>query len=160
MIYHNNYLVVMKRFTMINKEFFKQIRVGRNNVTKQAVKLGEPIPLTNTFELGKELTISEDGNYIVIGNGIECIRVTAQLHFAVSNEQVALLVKVIRSGTVGTDGTIGVTMNDGTNQCANITIVNKVSKGDKFYITTNKDTTINPATGGGFRSYLMIEKIT
>lgn len=146
----------MKKWTFINKEFFKQIRAGRNNVIKQAVKLGEPIPLTNTFELGEELTISEDGNYIVIGDGIEYVRVTAQLHFAVTNEQIALMIRSICSGT---EGTIGVSMNDGTNQCTSMTIVSKVTKGDKFYITTNRDTIINPNSGGGFRSYLMVEKI-
>ena len=149
----------MKKWTFINKDFFKQIRAGRNNVIKQTVKKDEPIPLTSIFVLGDDITISDDGNYIIIGDGIEYVRVTAQLHFAVTNEQVALLIKVIRSGTTGTDGTVAVTMNDGSNQCANVTIVNKVAKGDKFYITANKDTTINPSTGGGFRSYLMIEKI-
>lgn len=146
----------MKKWTFINKEFLKQIRAVRNNVIKQSVKKDEPIPLTNTFELGKELTISEDGNYIVIGDGIEYVRVTAQLHFAVTNEQIALMIRSIRSGI---EGTIGVSMIDGTNQCTSMTIVSKVTKGDKFYITTNRDTTINPNSGGGFRSYLMIEKI-
>lgn len=158
MIYHNNYLAVMRRFTLINKSYIApQIRAGRNNVVKQSTVAGEPIPLSSYFKYGDQLTPSSDGKYIVIGENIKVVRITGQLHFSLNDTKCGLAIRVLK--TDGVVQMVGCSYGDGTTYTSNLIVVLEVEKGDQIYIATTSDSVINPSNGGGFRSYLIVEKI-
>lgn len=133
-----------------------QIYGARNNVVKQAIKAGEAIPLTGYYKIGTNITLSSDGKYIVIGDNVKAVKITAQLHFSVVDTKCGF---AIRKNSNGTVDMIGCSYGDGTTYCANAMAVCDVKKGDKIYIATTSDTIINPSNGGGFRSYLVVEKI-
>lgn len=157
MIYRNNYLAVMRRFTLINKSYIApQIKVGRNNVTKQSTTAGKPIPLESSYTLGSKITLSSDGNYLVVGDNIKTVKITAQLHLSITDKNCGLAIRAIRNNV---EGMLGCSYGDGTNYMVNTTVIADVSTGDKIFIATTTDSVINPANGGGFRSYLMVEKI-
>lgn len=132
------------------------IRAGRNNETKQATTAGEPIPLSNYFKYGNQLTQSSDGKYIVIGEGVKIVRITGQLHFAVNDTKCGLAIRVLKAN--GVNQMIGCAYGSDT-YTSNATVLLEVEEGDKLYIATTSDSVINPSNGGGFRSYLMVEKI-
>lgn len=133
-----------------------QIYGARNNVVKQATKSGEAIPLTGYYKIGTNITLSSDGKYIVIGDNVKAVKITSQLHFSVTDTKCGF---AIRKNSNGTVDMIGCSYGDGTTYCANAMAVCDVKKGDKIYIATTSDTIINPSNGGGFRSYLVVEKI-
>ena len=133
-----------------------QIYGARNNVVKQATKSGEAIPLTGYYKIGTNITLSSDGKYIVIGDNVKAVKITAQLHFSVTDNKCGF---AIRKDSGGTIDMLGCSYGDGTTYCVNAMALNDVKKGDKIYIATITDTSINPSNGGGFRSYLVVEKI-
>lgn len=149
----------MRRFTLINKSYIApQIRAGRNNVTKQSTTAGEPIPLSTYFKCGDQLTQSSDGKYIIIKEGVKTVRITGQLHFSVNDTRCGLAIRVLKTNDV--NQMIGCAYGDGTTYTSNVVALLGVEEGDKIFIATTTDSVINPSNGGGFRSYLIVEKIS
>ena len=147
----------MKDFYFVNQSYIApQIKVGRNNVAKQSTTAGKPIPLESSYTLGSKITLSSDGNYLVVGNNIKTVKITAQLHLSITDKNCGLAVRAIKNNV---ESMIGCSYGDGTNYMVSTTVVTNVSEGDKIFIATTTDSVINPSIGGGFRSYLMVEKI-
>ncbi len=147
----------MKDFYFVNQSYIApQIKVGRNNVTKQSTTAGKPIQLESSYTLGSKITLSSDGNYLVIGNNIKTVKITAQLHLSITDKNCGLAIRTIKNNV---EAMLGCSYGDGTNYMVSTTVVTNVSEGDKIFIATTTDSVINPANGGGFRSYLMVEKI-
>ncbi len=158
MICHNNYLVVMKRFTFINKSYVApQIKGGRCNIAKQATKSGEPIVMTSLVTVGSKITMSSDGKYIEIGDDISVVKVYAQLNFALSTEARGTL--AIRRKNSNGDAMVGIAMDSGNVFTVSTLVILNVSKGDQIYLATTEDAVLNPSSGGGLRSGLIVEKI-
>ena len=133
-----------------------QAKSGRNNELKKEVKAGEPIPLTSNFTIGDALTLSDDGKYIEVGNDVEVVRVTAQLQFAVTDTRCGV---AIRKVTNGESMMAGCAYGGGTSYSTNCTVLMNVSQGDQIYVASTSDAVINSTIGGGFRSYLLVEKV-
>lgn len=147
----------MKDLYFVNQSYTEpQIKVGRNNVIKQSTTAGKPIPLESSYTLGSKITLSSDGNYLVVGDNIKTVKITAQLQFAVVDARCGLAIRAIRNNV---EGMLGCSYGSGTSYTVNATVVTNVSEGDKIFIATTSDGVINASNGGGFRSYLMVEKI-
>lgn len=148
----------MRRFTLINKSYIApQIKGVRCNVAKQATKSGEPIVMTSLVTVGSQITMSSDGKYIVIGDDISVVNVYAQLNFALSSGARGTL--AIRRKNSSGDAMVGIAMDSGNVFTVSTSIMLNVSKGDQIYLVTIEDAVLNPSTGGGLRSGLIVEKI-
>ncbi len=148
----------MKDLYFLNKNYIApQIKGARCNVTKQATKSGEPIVMTSLVTVGSQITMSSDGKYIVIGNGISVVKVYAQLNFVLSSEARGTL--AIRRKNSNGDTMVGIAMDSGNVFTVSASIILNVSKGDQIYLATTEDAVLNPFNGGGLRSGLIVEKI-
>ena len=148
----------MKDLYFLNKNYIApQIKGARCNVTKQATKSGEPIVMTSLVTVGSQITMSSDGKYIVIGNGISVVKVYAQLNFVLSSEARGTL--AIRRKNSNGDTMVGIAMDSGNVFTVSASIILNVSKGDQIYLATTEDAVLNPFNGGGLISGLIVEKI-
>ena len=130
---------------------------ARNRTGKQSLTAYEPLPLELASSVGGNLTISEDGSYIVIGDNITRVRIVASLQFVSSEvKQHTMLIRLLRDGTTSTLATINVY---GLSSSAEKEIYQYVRKGDKIYVTSINDVVLNSSSTGGSRSGLIVEKI-
>lgn len=149
----------MKDFYFYNKNYKQQIKAGRNNTVKHSAKAGEPIPLTSSYTLGDKLTLSSDGKYIVVGDDVSVVELYAQVHFTSSNAtSCGLAIRKIRASN-SSDDMIAIAYGTGTSFTVSTRTYSNVSKGDKIYIASASDATINPSSGGGTRTALFVKKI-
>lgn len=148
----------MKDLYFLNKSYVApQIKGGRCNIAKQVTKSGEPIVMTSLVTVGSKITMSSDGKYIEIGDDISVVKVYAQLNFSLSSEARGTL--AIRRKNSNGDTMVGIAMDSGKVFTVSTLIILNVSKGDKIYLATTEDAFLNPSTGGGLRSGLIVEKI-
>ena len=130
---------------------------ARNRTAKQSLTAYDPLPLELASSVGGNLTISEDGGYIVIGNNITRVRIVASLQFNSSEvKQHTMLIRLLRDGTASTLATVNVY---GLSSSAEKEIYQYVHKGDKIYVTSINDAVLNSTSAGGSRSGLIVEKI-
>lgn len=134
-----------------------QYMFARNKNAKVNLTAYEPLPLEVSSVVGDELTLSSDGKYVVVGNDISYVRVTASLQFVSSSaSSQSMMIRRERNGTVVV---VATSVGYGTNISLDKTVCMSVVKGDKIQVISNKDSVINSADTGGLRSGLIVEKI-
>lgn len=146
----------MRRFRFLNKEFIQFI-IARNNTEKLSLKAQEPLPVSATTQYGENLTISDDRKYVVVGDGILFVKVTASMQFyGTSATSQTMVIRRDRNGGVSSMATAN---GHGISFAIEKTIIINVQKGDKLYIVSGNDCTLNSASTGGLRSGIIVEKI-
>lgn len=157
MIYHNNYLDLMKDLYFLNKDSIQYIQ-ARNAVEKQILKAYDPLPLELSSSLGNDLTISDDGKYIVIGDNVSYVKITGFMQFYSSGDAISQNIQIRRLRKSDTS-TVATGINYGTSITIEKIVYLYVKKSDKLFITSNKDCVLNSASTGGIRSGIIVEKI-
>lgn len=134
-----------------------QYMFARNKSEKQKITAYEPMPIELSSSVGKCLSISDDGKYVVIGSGISRVRIIASLQFVSSEvKQQTILIRVKRNDETSTIATAN---GYGLSFSIEKSIYFYVREGDQIFVTSITDTVVNSAATGGSRSGLIVEKI-
>lgn len=147
----------MKKFSFLNKDSIQYIQ-ARNAVEKQILKAYDPLPLELSSSLGNDLTISDDGKYIVIGDNVSYVKITGFMQFYSSGDAISQNIQIRRLRNSATS-TVATGINYGTSITIEKIVYLYVKKGDKLFIISTKDSVLNSASTGGIRSGIIVEKI-
>jgi hypothetical protein len=148
----------MKKFSFLNKDLIQYIQ-ARNAVEKQILKAYDPLPLELSSSLGNDLTISDDGKYIVIGDNVSYVKITGFMQFYSSSGDAISQNIQIRRLRNSTSSVVATGINYGTSITVEKIVYLYVKKGDKLFITSTKNCVLNSASTGGIRSGIIVEKI-
>lgn len=147
----------MKDLYFLNKNSIQYIQ-ARNTVEKQILKAYDPLPLELSSSLGNDLTISDNGKYIVIGDNVSYVKITGFIQFYNSGDAISQNIQIRRLRNSVTS-IVATGINYGTSITVEKIVYLYVKKGDKLFITSTKDCVLNSASTGGVRSGIIVEKI-
>ena len=147
----------MKDYYFLNKNSIQYIQ-ARNTVEKQILKAYDPLPLELSSSLGNDLTISDNGKYIVIGDNVSYVKITGFMQFYNSGDAISQNIQIRRLRD-STTSIVATGINYGTSITIEKIVYLYVKKGDKLFITSTKDCVLNSASTGGVRSGIIVEKI-
>lgn len=147
----------MKDLYFLNKNLIQYIQ-ARNTVEKQILKAYDPLPLELSSSLGNDLTISDNGKYIVIGDNVSYVKITGFIQFYNSGDAISQNIQIRRLRNSVTS-IVATGINYGTSITVEKIVYLYVKKGDKLFITSTKDCVLNSASTGGVRSGIIVEKI-
>ena len=147
----------MKDYYFLNKNLIQYIQ-ARNTVEKQILKAYDPLPLDLSSSLGNDLTISDDGKYIAIGDNVSYVKITGFMQFYNSGDAISQNIQIRRLRN-STTSIVATGINYGTSITIEKIVYLYVKKGDKLFITSTKDCVLNSASTGGIRSGIIVEKI-
>ena len=147
----------MKDYYFLNKDSIQFI-VAKNDTAKLSLTANEVIPIRTTMHLGNDLTVSDDGKYVIVGKNISFVKISASIQFYSTGEPTsqAMLLRRNRNKNLSTITTVS---GYGLSVTVGKTVYTSVVEGDKIFISSSRDCVINSASTGGLRTELIIEKI-